>query len=203
MRRLSLHSKCLDFFLFSFVPSMFPSNSHQVPNMFPMCSPRLFTIAHHFNPICFAQSLPFSPIYVDKGRGNQPFHRIFYFRELPYFNFFLRWANQNWLIAKKKLDLWTCIGTVHIAAAVIGWRRSGKETRGQTQFSTKFAANLSFMPGWSPVNFFFPFFEISSPMWPNRGFQCRLFLTLRITLFCFWIASLFFQLFLWYQPDLT
>jgi len=32
----------------------------------------------------------------------------------------------------------TCIVTVHIAAAVIGWKRSGKERTGQTQFSTKF-----------------------------------------------------------------
>jgi len=38
------------------------------------------------------------------------------------------------------------IATVHIAAAVIGWKRSGKERTGQTQFSTKFAAKLSFMP---------------------------------------------------------
>jgi hypothetical protein len=85
------------------------------------------------------------------------------------FNFFLRWTNQIGSLQKKKLDLWTCIGTVHIAEAVIGWRHSGKEMRGQTQFSTKFAANLSFMAGWSPVTFFFPFFEISPPMWPNRG----------------------------------
>jgi hypothetical protein len=58
-------------------------------------------------------------------------------------------GQSNWLIAKKKkLDLLTFIGTVHITAAVIGLRRSGKEMKGQTQFSTKFAANLSFiMPG--------------------------------------------------------
>jgi hypothetical protein len=35
-------------------------------------------------------------------------------------------------------------------------------------------------PHWSPV--YFLLFEISSPMWPNRGFRCCLFLTLRITL---------------------
>jgi hypothetical protein len=79
---------------------------------------------------------------------------------------------------------WNASGsrTVHIAAAVIGWKRSGKERTGQTQFSTKFAAKLSFMPRRSPVYFLFLFFEISSPMWPNRGFRCRLWLTLRITL---------------------
>jgi hypothetical protein len=41
------------------------------------------------------------------------------------------------------------------------------------------------MPRWSPVYFFFVFFDISSLMWPNRtkqGFQCRLCLTLRMTL---------------------
>jgi hypothetical protein len=63
----------------------------------------------------------------------------------------------------------TFIATVHIEGAVIGWKLSGKERRGQTQFSTKFAAKLSFMPRWSPVYFFPLFFEISSPMWPNKG----------------------------------
>jgi hypothetical protein len=44
--------------------------------------------------------------------------------------------------------------TVHIGAAVIGWRRSGKERTVQTQFSTKIASKLSFMPRWSSVCFF-------------------------------------------------
>ncbi len=70
------------------------------------------------------------------------------------------------------LNAWCVIVTVHIVAAAIGWSRSGKERTGQTQFSTKFAAKLSFMPPWSPVYFFSLFFEISS----------RLFLTSRITL---------------------
>ncbi len=64
--------------------------------------------------------------------------------------------------------------------AVIDWRRSVKERTGQTQFSVQFAAKLSFMTPWSPVYSFSLFCEISSPMWPNRGFQCRLFLTLQI-----------------------
>ncbi len=68
MGRLSMHSKCIDFFsfkfffggggggerlffLFSFVPNMFPSSSQ-------MGFPRVFPIAPHFNPICFAQSPP-------------------------------------------------------------------------------------------------------------------------------------------------
>jgi hypothetical protein len=77
----------------------------------------------------------------------------------------------------------TFIATLHKAAALIGWRRLGKARTRRTRFSTKFAAQLSFMPPWSPVYFFSLFFEISSPLWPNRGFWCRLFLTLRITLF--------------------
>ncbi len=63
----------------------------------------------------------------------------------------------------------TFIITVHIGAAVIGWRRSGKERTVQTQFSTKFAAKLSFMPRWSSVYSFPLFFEISSTMWPTGG----------------------------------
>jgi hypothetical protein len=60
----------------------------------------------------------------------------------------------------------TFIAIVHIAAAVIGSKRSGKERTWQTQFSIKFAAKLSFMPPLKPsVLFFFSlFFEISSPM---------------------------------------
>ncbi len=63
----------------------------------------------------------------------------------------------------------TSITTVHIAAAVIGWRSSGKERTGQTQFSTKFAAKLSFMPRWSPVYFFFPCFSKSHPLCDQTG----------------------------------
>jgi hypothetical protein len=62
--------------------------------------------------------------------------------------------------------------TAHIAAvAVIGWMRLVKERTGQTQLSTKFARKLSFMPCWNPADLFFLFFEISSLMWPNRGFE--------------------------------
>jgi len=66
----------------------------------------------------------------------------------------------------------TFITRVHIAAAVIGWKRWGKERTGQTQLS------LSFIPRWKPsVLFFcFLFFEISSPIWPNRGFPVSSFL---------------------------
>jgi len=66
-------------------------------------------------------------------------------------------------------------------AAVIDWNSSRKERTGRTQFSTEFAAKLSFMPSWSPVYFFFLFFEII-PYVTKQGFQCRLCLTLQITL---------------------
>jgi hypothetical protein len=72
MGSLIMRSKCLDFcfergggeslfHLFPNVPFKFSKGSHQVPNMFPtflMCSSRVFPIAPHFNPICFAQSPP-------------------------------------------------------------------------------------------------------------------------------------------------
>jgi hypothetical protein len=73
----------------------------------------------------------------------------------------------------------TFITRVHIAAAaVIGWKRWGKERTGQTQLS------LSFIPRWKPsVLFFcFLFFETHPLFDQTGGFQCRLFLTLWITL---------------------
>jgi hypothetical protein len=63
----------------------------------------------------------------------------------------------------------TFIATVHIAAAVIGWKRSGKERTRQTQFSTQFAAKLSFMPPWSPVYFFSLFFWHLVPYVTKEG----------------------------------
>ncbi len=87
MGRLSMHSTCLDFiFLLSFekggegrgffsfflcsqhVPFKFPMGSHQVPNMFQMCSSRVFLIAPRFNPIYFAQSPPLLT-YVGGPKG--------------------------------------------------------------------------------------------------------------------------------------
>jgi hypothetical protein len=73
-----------DFFHFSFVPNMFlqllngsPSSAQWVPN-FPMCSRRVFLIAHCFNPICFAQSPPLLT-YIGAPKGTSSFNRIFYF----------------------------------------------------------------------------------------------------------------------------
>ncbi len=60
------------FFLCSqHVPCKFWMGSHQILNMFPgfpMCSPRVFPIAPHFNPICFAQSPPLLT-YIDGPKG--------------------------------------------------------------------------------------------------------------------------------------
>ncbi len=63
----------------------------------------------------------------------------------------------------------TFIATVHKAAAVIGWMHSGKERTRQTQFTTKFAAKLSFMPRWSLVYCFFPCFLKSHPLCDQTG----------------------------------
>ncbi len=50
-------------------------------------------------------------------------------------------------------------------------------------FSTKFAAQLSFIPPWSPVYFFFPvFWNLIPYVTKQGGFRCHLFLTLQITL---------------------
>jgi hypothetical protein len=38
---------------------MFLSTSQWVPTMFPMCSPIMFPITSHFNPICLTQSPPY------------------------------------------------------------------------------------------------------------------------------------------------
>ncbi len=129
MGRLNMHSKFLDFFLlrfgwarvvvleffhFSFVPSMFPSNSQWVPIRFPICSPRVFPIAPSFNPICFAQSPPLLT-YIG-GPKVEALHLSIessILVSLHSFNiFFWWWANQIGSLQKKKkrkekkLNLW-------------------------------------------------------------------------------------------------
>jgi hypothetical protein len=119
MGRLSMHSKCLDFFSFKFWGGgsfffflLFPSSSlhvpngvHHVPKMFymsPMCSPKVFPITPRFNPICFAQSPPLLT-YIGGPKGVAPsFHRIFYFGEPPQFQLFFAMGQSNCLIAPKK-----------------------------------------------------------------------------------------------------
>jgi len=76
----------------------------------------------------------------------------------------------------------TVTATVHIARAVISWRCSEKERTGQTQFSTQFAAKLSFMPRWIlRYVLLFPVFWNLVPYVTKHGLPIRLFLTLRVT----------------------
>jgi hypothetical protein len=64
---------------------------------------------------------------------------------------------------------------------VISWRRSRKKGQGELSLAPNLVVNSVSCP-FKPSVLFPLFFEISSPMWPHRGFQCCLFLTLRITL---------------------
>jgi hypothetical protein len=83
MGRLSMHSKCLDFFPFKFwvgVGERGEDLSHQVPNVFP----KGVLNSTSLNPICFAQKSSPSLLYIGgpKGLSISSFHRIFYFGEL-------------------------------------------------------------------------------------------------------------------------
>jgi len=117
MGRPSVHSKCLDlfffwvlggggriFFLFSFIPNMFP---FQVPNGFPICSPNMFPIAPHPNPICFAQS-PSLLTYIagPKGEALHLSRESSIMGSLHNSIFLWPWANQIGSLQKKKS--WTC-----------------------------------------------------------------------------------------------
>jgi hypothetical protein len=110
MGRLSMHSKCLDFFSFKFWVSggrwggffsfflssqhvlvKFPSGSQYVPYV-PYVFPKV-SIAPHLLPYVLPKVLPFSPIYrwANKARYSI-IHRIFYFGEFDSFTpFFLLW----------------------------------------------------------------------------------------------------------------
>jgi hypothetical protein len=68
----------------------------------------------------------------------------------------------------------TFIATVYIAGAVIGWKRTEEERTGQTQFSTKFVAKLSFMPRWNPVYIFSCFLK-SRPLFDQIGVSGAVF----------------------------
>jgi len=60
------HALKMPWFFFFF--PLFPSCPFHVPNGFAMCSPRVFPIAPHFNPICLAQSPPLL-IYIAGPKG--------------------------------------------------------------------------------------------------------------------------------------
>jgi hypothetical protein len=56
-----------------------------------------------------------------------------------------------------------------------------KERQDETQFTTKIDGFLSFIPRWMLIYFFADSFWISPCVWPNSGFWCCVFLTLRIS----------------------
>jgi len=108
-------TKCLDFFVVKFLRGgggvweriffifpLFLTCSFQVPIRFPMCSPRVFPIAPHFNPICFAQSPPLLT-YIGglKGEALHLSKESSILGGLHRFNFLLM-GQSNWLIGKKK-----------------------------------------------------------------------------------------------------
>jgi hypothetical protein len=97
------------FFCSQHVPFKFPMGSHQVLNMFPrfpMCSPRVFLIAPHFNPICFAQSPPLlTYIGGPKGKALHLSIKSSILGNFHSFNFFVWKANQIGSLQKKS---WTC-----------------------------------------------------------------------------------------------
>jgi hypothetical protein len=112
MGRLSLHSKCLDFFSFkfwmgggggfffpfSFVPNMFPSSSQWVPKI-----PNVFPIAPRFDPICFAQTPPLLTYIVGpKEEALHIFIESSILGSLHKFNLFFAMSQSNWLIATGK-----------------------------------------------------------------------------------------------------
>jgi len=73
---------------------------------FPMCSPNVFPIAPHFNPICFAQNPPLlTYIGGPKGEALHLSIESFVLGSLGSFNSFLRWANQIGWLQKKKVGL--------------------------------------------------------------------------------------------------
>jgi hypothetical protein len=120
MGRLSMCSKCLDFFSFKFgggavgegffffLP-LFPTCSFQVPIRFPICSPRVSPTAPRFNPICFAQSPPLlTYIGGQKGEALHLSREFLFLGRLCSFNFFLQWGNQIGSLQKKKKKSWIC-----------------------------------------------------------------------------------------------
>jgi hypothetical protein len=117
MGRLSMHPKCLDFFLLSFglggrifpIFPLFPTCSFQVPTRFPMCSLRVFPIALCFNPICFiccAQSPPLlTYLCGPKGEALHLSIESSILGSLHSFNFFLLWTIKLTHCKKKKVGL--------------------------------------------------------------------------------------------------
>ncbi len=82
------------------------------------------------------------------------------------------------------------VGAVKIYVAVLiaihhrtqQWRRSWKEEKAGWNSGNHQNGFLSFIPRWMLMYFFAGFFLISPCVWPNSGYWCCLFLTLRISL---------------------
>ncbi len=103
--------RALIFFLLSFglggrtffIYVLFPSSPQCVPNMFPICSPRVFSIAPRFNPMCFAQSPPLlTYIGGPKGEALDFCLESSILGSLHSFNSFWTWANQIGSLQKKE-----------------------------------------------------------------------------------------------------
>ncbi len=94
--------------IISSVPNMFLSSSQWVPSKFlgfPMCSPKVFQLAPHFNPICFAQSPPLlTYIGEPKGKASHLSIESFILSSLHSLNFYLfvceRPTNSTFLVSK-------------------------------------------------------------------------------------------------------
>ncbi len=95
---------------FCFIFPLFPTCPLQVPNMFPMCFPRVFPIAPGFNPRCFAQSPPLLTC-IDGPKGEAIYHSIesFYFGEPPIVStFFCNGPIKLTHCPPPKKKSWTC-----------------------------------------------------------------------------------------------
>jgi hypothetical protein len=112
----SIHSRSLAFFHFKsrvgakgfffifpwfpMYPTLFPSSSHHVPNM--------FSIAPQFYPICFGKCCPPFTYIFGQQRGRTLYFKkeLLDFRNLHNFICFEWWANQVGLLPKKSKN-WT------------------------------------------------------------------------------------------------
>jgi hypothetical protein len=125
MVKLSMHSKCLDFFSFkfwvvvgedffhfSFVSNTFPSSSQRVPIRFPICSQgyQCVPTIDSLESIRFDQSPPLlTYIGGPKGEAIHLSLESSILGEPPWFQlFFLQWANKIGSFQKKKKRIWTC-----------------------------------------------------------------------------------------------
>jgi hypothetical protein len=73
------------------------------------------------------------------------------------------------------------LGAVKTYVAAVEALRK-KERQDETQFTTKIDGFLSFIPRWILMYLLVVFLWILPCVWPNSGFLCCVFLTLRITL---------------------